>query len=197
MSEVYKLYSAKGSGGSIIELLLELSKAPHEITYFEWDELRVNSEYKKINPLSQVPGLVLPDGRVMTESLAIAMYLDNQFKMKLAPMDNPVFLRWSVFLVGSIYPTFTFGDVPKTWVTNPEAQKELTATTDEARKKMWLQVEEAASDEKWFLGKELSLVDIYMSVMYEWRPGKAWFDSNCPKLSKIAKTIQNRQSPLI
>lgn len=186
---MYRLYSAEASGGTIIEKILKYANASFQIKNFDWDELRADVEYKKINPLAQIPALVLPDGEVITESLAIALYLDHKHNLRLAPMNNPHFLRWSVFLVGSIYPTFTFGDVPKTWVSTEEAQKELRLTSDEARKSMWLQMEEAASDGEWFLGSEMSIIDFYLSLMCNWRPGKAWFGEHCPKLTSFALKI--------
>jgi glutathione S-transferase len=42
-------------------------------------------EYKSINPQMRVPALVVPDGQVLTQSLAIIEYLDEKF-------PNPPFL---------------------------------------------------------------------------------------------------------
>ena len=185
----YKLYSAKGSGANIIELLLEMAAVPYDIVELAWEDL-TKSEYKAVNPLGQVPTLVLPDGTIMTESLAIGIYLSEKYQMNLTPTNNPNFLRWVVFMVASYYPTFTFGDHPENWVKNSEAAKELREKTDDARKKMILQLENNVSAGPWFLGETKSLIDIYFSFIMSWRPGSEWFELHCPKIIRIANVIR-------
>jgi GST-like protein len=80
-----------------------------------------------INPVAQVPTLLLPDGRVMTESAAITLHLADvtgSDALVPAPGDTlrPWFLRWLVFLVANVYPTFTYADDPARFVTGEAAQ---------------------------------------------------------------------------
>ncbi|MEX5715207.1 glutathione S-transferase N-terminal domain-containing protein [Serratia ureilytica] len=65
-----------------------------------------------VEPLGQVPTLVLPDDEVMTESAAIILLLhDRAPHAELAPPGGspllPRFLRWLLFINAEIYPTFT------------------------------------------------------------------------------------------
>ncbi|MFZ4713237.1 MAG: glutathione S-transferase family protein [Bacteriovoracaceae bacterium] len=193
---MYKLFSIKHSGGTIVELMLKRSGLPYEVQFFTWDQIRLSKEFGKLNPLRQVPALSLPDGTIMTESLAMALFLNEKARMNLVPetedLAYPLFLRWSVFLVASLYPTFTFGDVPARFVADQKAQKELRSTTDDFRKKLWLDLENGASNGPWFLGIQESLIDFYLSVMMSWRPGEDWFNEHCPKLSAIRELFRKQ-----
>lgn len=188
-----KLYAAKDSGSAIVENVLKLSGLPYEVQFFDYDKLR-SPEYLKINPVGQVPAFELASGEIMTESLAICLYLNDLAKMDLVPGEHSEtrtkFLRWSIFLVGSIYPTFTFGDEPSRFVENEISKKQLRAASDQMREKMWKQMEEASAFGPWFLGEKLSLIDIYLAVMTNWRPRMEWFDQHCPKLAAIAYRFQ-------
>jgi GST-like protein len=144
----------------------------------------------QVNPLAQVPTLILPDGAIMTESAAIVLHAaDVAPESGLAPLSNdalrPQFLRWLIFLVAALYPTFTYGDDPDKWVADETASKALRNSTDEHRKRLWQQIEGAAK-EPWFLGERFSALDIYIAVMRYWRPGRKWFGEQCPKLTSIA-----------
>ena len=145
----------------------------------------------EVNPLGQVPALVMPGGRVMTESLAILHHIHDHAPQAglIPPPGDPSrdeFYRWAVFFVAAIYPTFTYGDEPKKWVHDEAGAKELRETTDRRRKECWMQAEEAARS-PWFLGEKRSALDLYLAAMTRWRPGRKWFEENTPKLVAIAK----------
>ena len=195
MTKPYKLYAAKGGGSMIVELALTHAQVPLEIVDIDWKDVGWESKtLKDINPLGQVPTLILPDGSVMTESAAIVLYLSEHApQAKLAPLANDPeraqFLRWLVFLVSAVYPTFTYGDDPKRWLGgDKEAGKKLRAATDDHRKMLWTFVESQITG-PWFLGEKWSALDLYVWTMSHWRPGLAWLKSDCPKLHEIAGTV--------
>jgi len=144
-----------------------------------------------VNPLGQVPALVLPDATLMTESLAIVHYVND-----LAPRAGLVpprgdaarvpFLRWSTFLVAAVYPTFTYGDEPAKWVEDTQGAKHLRESTDRHRQAQWTRLEEIVA-EPWFLGPKMTALDLYVAVMTRWRPGRKWFAAHTPKLVAIAE----------
>ena len=144
-----------------------------------------------MNPLGQVPALVLPDGRVMTESLAIIHCVNDHAPEArlIPPVGDPArdsFYRWSVFIVAALYPTFTYGDDPKKWVPDEEGSKMLRESTNRHREALWKQLE-AAAGSPWFLGERMSALDLYFASMVFWRPGSKWFDANAPRIAAIAR----------
>jgi len=198
MTKPYKLYAAKGGGSMIVELAFAETKLPLTLVDLEWSDVGWESTaLKGINPLGQVPTLVLPDESVMSESAAIILHLaETAPEAKLAPgageRDRAQFLRWLIFLVSAVYPTFTYGDDPKRWLAGDEqAGKKLRAVTDDHRKMLWRFVESQVNG-PWFLGERWSALDIYVWTMAHWRPGRDWLRAECPNLHKISTSMAGR-----
>jgi GST-like protein len=195
--KAYKLYGASGGGSMIVEAAFGFTKLPVEFVDLPWSDTGWNSKtLKKLNPLGQVPTLVLPGGTVMSESAAIILHLaDTVPDYALVPTadgtNRAKFLRWLVFLVTAVYPTFTYGDVTERWVGaghKEGAGKALREGTDDHRKALWRFVETQVEG-PWFLGKTLSALDLYVWMMAKWRPGADWFKAETPKLHKIATAM--------
>jgi GST-like protein len=186
------LLGCKGCGNAIVESAFALAGVPldcEEVDYSAASPTR--ARLLEVNPLGQVPALVLPDGRVLTESLAMIHCLDDlEPGAKLIPppgdATRAAFYRWSVFLVAAVYPTFTYGDEPGKWVPNEEGAKQLRESTDRHRQALWAQVE-ATAGSPWFLGERFTALDLYLASMTRWRPGVLWFAKHAPKLTAIAK----------
>jgi len=189
---MYQLFGRKGWGSALTELQLGWYGLPYR--FEEVGDLFTSEEARqalaKINPVAQLPTLVLPDGTVMTESAAITLHLaDVTGSAELVPPAGdparPHFLRWLVFTVANIYPTFTYADDPARFVTGEAAQKAFRDSVDAYAIRLWRMMEDAAVG-PWFLGERFSALDIYIAVMTRWRPRRAWFAENAPRLSAIA-----------
>lgn len=190
----YTLLGATGCGSAIVEAMFDLSGIPYHIELIDQESEGPSKErLRAVNPLLQVPTLILPDGSVMTESAAMVLHAaDRAPNTGLVPgageASRPAFLRWLIYLVASIYPTFTYGDVTSRYVHSAAAQKDLRASTDEQRQGMWQQVESAAVG-PWFLGEAMTAIDLYVWAMVRWRPRRAWFEAEAPKLAAIAAAL--------
>jgi len=129
----------------------------------------------------------------MTESAAMVLHvIDVAPGAGLAPApdaaNRPDFLRWLIFLVAAIYPTFAYGDDPSRFVNDPQAQEELRAVTLAERQRVWRQIETAITG-PWMLGEERSALDLYVWAMVHWQPRRDWFRRHCPKLAAIAEAV--------
>lgn len=190
----YTLYAAPGGGSQIVEAALMRCGADVRYVDLTWEEDWDKSALAAVNPLLQIPTLVLPDGEVMTESAAMLLHLADAFPQAnlMPPPGDPTrprFLRWLVFLVAAVYPSFTYGDVPPRFVEGDEAAgAKLRRATDAHRERLYLQVEDAARA-PFFLGENLSAVDYYVWMMCQWRPRRAWFDSHAPRMAAIADRV--------
>ncbi len=189
---MHSLIAYPGTGSTIVEALLELTGLPYRVEDVDPDESPADrARLAKLNPLLQVPVLLLPDGGVMTESAAIALHLSEIApEAGLAPPPGDparaAFLRWLVFIVANCYPMFTVGDDPSRFVSGEAAQAELRASTDAYRERSWRIVESNIAPRPWFLGERFSALDVYVRNMTWWRPRRAWFAEHCPKLMSIA-----------
>lgn len=197
MSKQHHLLGCLGCGSAIVEAMLAFAKIPYtyeEVDYGDGSPTR--PRLLEVNPLGQVPTLVLPDGSVMTESVAIAFHInDLKPQAGLIPAaDDPErtrYLRWQIFLVAAVYPTFTYGDDTSRWLDGDEpAGKLLRVSTDEHRKTTMQWLEDAATGGPWFLGEKFSTLDLYFAMMTRWRPGKKWYEKHCPKLAAIGREAE-------
>jgi GST-like protein len=189
----YKLYGRPRWGSAIVEAQLVWYGLP-----FEFEEVgdllrdpAARQALEKVNPLAQIPTLVLPDGRVMSESAAISLVLaDLTGTDSLVPRsgaaERVAFLRWLVFLVANIYPTFTYADIPGRFVEVESARFPFVASVEAYRQRLWRQLEREAG-QPWFLGDRFSALDIYLDVMTRWGPKRPWFEAETPKVFAIAQ----------
>jgi GST-like protein len=187
----YTLYGAPGWGSALVEAMLGLCDATvrlEDVSGFDQPGA-ARDRLVRINPLAQVPALLLSDGTAMTESAAITLLLAERHPLAgLAPVPGtalrPLFLRRLIWLTANVYPTFTYGDYPERWV-SAEPQS-LKASTNAFRERLWREFEASVPEGPWALGSELSALDIYVAVMSHWRPRRAWFAEHCPRLHAIA-----------
>jgi GST-like protein len=191
-----KLFGEPGWGSVLIEAQLVWYNIPFEFhkvgDLFSTGSTR--SELETFNPLGQIPTLVLPDCRVMTESAAITLWLADQSKSsELVPesdaQDRAQFLRWLIFITSNIYPTYTYADDPARFVLNKAAQNEFTEAVSQYVKKLYKMLNAEASS-PWFLGERFSAIDIYICTMTHWRPRRQWFAANTSNLVAIADTTK-------
>src|SRR5258706_14930684 len=123
------LLGCKGCGNAIVESALALASLPYEYEEVDYSAgSPTRARLLEVNPLGQVPALVLPDGEVMTESLAMLHYVsDAAPKAGLIPAQGDArgyaFYRWAVVFVAAVYPTFTYGDQPAKWVEDTHGSK--------------------------------------------------------------------------
>lgn len=191
-----KLYGEPGWGSAIVEAQLEWYGLDYEFEsvgdLFRSQESR--DRLLAINPITQVPTLVLEDGTVMTESAAITLLLaemagDDSLVPKPGSPERAGFLRWLVFIVANVYPTFTYADDPSRFVSVKEAQDAFRHNVDRYAMKLYRVLQDHAG-EPWFLGPRFSALDIYLCTLTHWRPGRGWFAENAPKLSASATATE-------
>lgn len=192
---MYKLYGQPGWGSVLVEAQLAWYGLPYEIEEVGdlFASAPARAKLAPVNPLAQVPTLTLPGGETMTESAAITLHLaDVTGSSDLVPAageaERPAFLRWLVFLVANVYPTFTYADDPGRFVDDTAAQPGFGAKVEAYRERLWHQVEGEAGA-PWFLGGRRSALDLYIGVMTRWRPRRQWFAASCPRLTAIARGI--------
>lgn len=188
---MYTLFGKPGWGSVLIEAQLTLYGLPYvlEETGDLLGDQAAREKLAPLNRLAQTPTLVLPGGKVLTESAAITLHLaDTTHSISLVPgpdaPDRPDFLRFLVFLVANIYPTFTYADVPTRFCPAPCADG-FVANVQAYRQTLWRQLEDEVAT-PWFLGDRFSALDIYVAAMTRWNPGRAWFTQNTPRLHAIA-----------
>lgn len=187
-----KIYGVPGWGSAISEVMLTLAEIPyHFINVDGFDSDGPQRELlKKMNPLCQVPTLVLENGNVMTETAAIALMILDRCPELAPPVghaERQQFQRLLIWLVANVYPTFTFADYPDRWA--PDAPAQLKKNCIEYRKSLYMWLNDQLNAEPYAFGDQLTLLDVYIAVMRTWGPGHDWFQDNTPNISAIADAV--------
>lgn len=195
----YVLYGDKGSGAFSAEAVLAEAGAPYDfkLVSLEKNEQR-EPAFLAINPSGKMPALRLPEGQIVTESLAILLTLADHFpNAKLLPPQagaaRTQAYRWLAFMASEIYPMVEISDYPERFVTNGDA-KAMRQTARERIRERLLIVERMCHG-PWFLASGFSIVDIYAAMFSRWRGsiGKDWLaEGHIPKLDNLAAAVAKR-----
>lgn len=197
----YTIYGDLKSGVFSSEAALAEAGADY---VFERISIKDNEQkspaFLAINPSGKMPALRLPEGAIVTESLAILLTIADRFpEEKLLPargsLTGAKAYRWLAFMAGEIYPMVEIADFPERFA---PAGVEAEALQAKARTRIreGLLLLEGAIEGPWFLGAEFSAVDIYAVMFTRWRGtiGRDWFESGLiPKLQELAARLSVRE----
>ena len=181
---------APETGSVAVEAALALIGADHRIEDVPYDDLQSGP-----NPLAQVPALRLPTGELMTESLAILIWLaDAHPEARLAPaIDSPArptFLRWIAFVSAAIYAHYWARDFPARVVTDARAQAEIKARLEARIASGWGAMEAGIEPGAYLLGDRISVLDLYVTVVSRWTPREALHQRIAPRIGKVVRRVE-------
>jgi len=191
----FVVYGAKGSGSVPIEATLTLLGLPYEVVEAAtWEGEAEREAVAKVNPMRQVPALVLASGEVMTESAAILLWLAEQYpQRRLAPpagdSRRAAFLRWMVYIPASIYSLYWIRDDPSRLAADAAAEALIQQRTTERIAECWRIMEAQVSPGRYLLGDELSVLDLYVTVVSRWGPRRKRFYEEAPKMAEVVRRI--------
>ena len=195
----YILYGSSGSGSLIVELALAEIGVECE---FQTINLKVDeqqgSRYASLNPQQKVPTLVMPNGEILTESVAILLTLDRLHPAAglLPPVDSGNYsqaLRWLMFVASEIYPIVEINDYPHRF--SPDPGSDAGPVRDIARKiwrERWKIVENNISGNPYLLSSGFCLTDIYISVVSRWAQQEDWRPRHIPKVESLVEAVASR-----
>lgn len=197
MNNRYILYSDVGSGGVSVEAALTLMGQAYELVEAPTSEPQDPAGGDRVlaaNPMRQVPALVLPSGEVMTESAAILIWLAEQHPQAgLAPAAGDparaAFLRWMAFVSAAIYSLYWVKDDPARLVPDPAAQPALVARALERISACWGIMEAQVAPGRYILGDQLTVLDLYVTVVSRFRPRRQRFYEVAPRLGEVVRRV--------
>ena len=138
-------------------------------------------DYFTINAKGYVPALVLDNGEVLTENVAVLSYVAtlNPAAMLAPPMGTLGFFRvveWLAFINSEVHKNFGMLFRP----TTPDAAKAMAKENLQLRLGY---VEKTLGDEPWLTGRDFTVADAYLYVVLSWS-GRVGVDlSSMPKLT--------------
>ncbi|MFG6486532.1 glutathione S-transferase N-terminal domain-containing protein [Roseateles sp. BYS78W] len=133
------LYGTRGSGSAAIEAaLVRAGLAFTPVDASSWTPGPGRDELLRVNPLGQIPTLVLADGTVLTESAAILIHLGLSCQPGLllpaGASERARALRGLVYIPANCYAAVSVIDYPERWCEPcDDAMKERIRTGSRAQ----------------------------------------------------------------
>ena len=167
--------------------------------------------YLAINPVGQLPALVLDDGTILTETLAILDYLAASAPDRhLAPTDPIERARWLATMsriASAMHTAFTRAVRPDLVVDDAAAHDAVKAGARTRFSANLGEMERLATGGEWLLGDQYTTADAHALVLYNWgiRGGfpmaefpnfTAWKDRMLTRPA-VRTVLEQEQSPLV
>ena len=197
---MFIIFGDKGSGAFSAEAALAEVGAPYEFKTISLERNEQRSpEFLAINPSGKMPAVRLPEGLILTESLAILLTVADHFPNArlLPPQASPergTAYRWLAFMAAEIYPMVEISDYPERFAAGGDAAEALRRKARERIRDRLLIVERQVAG-PWFLPSGFSILDIYAAMFSRWRNtiGRDWLEAgHIPNLLALATAISER-----
>jgi GST-like protein len=190
------LYGAEASGSIAVEAALTLLDIPYTlIEGATWAEADARERVAPQNPMRQIPTLVLPGGEVMTESAAILIYLaDAHPRARLAPALQQEqlrrqFLRWMVYVSSAIYSLHWIKPDVRRIGAPPELRDSVVDAVHERIAFCWANMDAQIQPGRYLLGNEVSVLDLYVTVVSRFGPWRERFCEVAPKMTDVVRRV--------
>jgi glutathione S-transferase len=193
----YRLYGDLGSGAFSAEAALSEVGAPYEFELISLERGEQKApHFLSLNPSGKIPALRLPEGEIVTESLAILLTLADHFPQSglLPPKPGPqraTAYRWLAFMASEIYPFVEIVDYPERFAPRGAAADALREAARGRVRERLLLIEQVMAG-PYMLAGGFSLLDIYAAMFSRWSIGADWRRINLPRLTALAATVSKR-----
>lgn len=123
-------------------------------------------DYLEINAKGQVPALLLDDGSLLTEGVAIVQFLadkvpDRQLLAPAGSMTRYHTLEWLNYIATELHKGFS----P---LFNPATPDEYKTIARAVLEKKFRYVNEELNDKQWLMGLRFSVADAYLFTVLRW-----------------------------
>jgi len=197
----YRLYWAPNTGAFVVQAMLEWAGAPYELIPLDFrGGAHKQASYLSVNPMGQIPALVLPDGEVMTESAAITLYLGDAFpETGLVPPPGAPgrarLLRWLLFLACNVYDENLRFNAPQRYSADAGCLEAVKASAAERLERHWALLAEALEPGPGLLGERPCAADLYLVMMTDWALPRAGLLERHPALARVFALV--REQPAV
>ncbi|HTP98937.1 MAG TPA: glutathione S-transferase family protein [Casimicrobiaceae bacterium] len=194
----YVLYGTKGSGAAAVDAALTLAGVEfRNVDAASWEPGAGLDELSRVNPLAQIPTLVLPDGTVMTESAAILIHLGLAYPASdLLPSDasrRAQVVRGLVYVAANCYAAIGIIDFPERFVTDPDEaiRKRIKAGTTQRLHYLWGMFADAFPARPFLTGERLGALDLLAAVVSKWSGARKHLAESRPAFSALLGKIES------
>ena len=197
MSATFTLFGTQGSGSAAVEAALTLLAVPFRIVdAASWEPGPGRDELARVNPLAQIPTLVLPDGGVMTESAAILIHLGLAYPgSPLLPADaarRAQALRGLVYIAANCYAAIGVIDYPERWCADADehTKKRIQAGTRARLHALWDTFADTFPAQPFLAGAQPGALDLLAAVVSRWSGSRQHLATARPAFAALLARIE-------
>jgi GST-like protein len=191
------LYGTQGSGSAAAEVALDIVGAAYrKVDAASWTASPGLDELRRINPLAQIPTLVLEDGSVLTEVAAILIHLGlvhpESGLLAADPARRAQQLRGLVYIAANCYAGIGILDYPDRWYPEPDdAVKKAMQSRGRARlHELWEIFADQFPATPWLSGERLGALDILAATVSMWSGARKALAASRPAFSALLGRIE-------
>jgi GST-like protein len=191
---MYTLYGSQGSGAAAVEAALVLAGIPFRmVDAASWQPGPGLDELTHVNPLAQIPTLVLPDGSVMSESAAILIHLGiTHPDSGLLPHDSTQAIRGLVYIAANCYAAIGVIDYPERYCSHAdeEVRKNIIAGTRKRLHYLWDVFADTFPTQPYLSGERLGALDLLATVVSKWSGARQHLAKSRPAFSASLHKVE-------
>jgi GST-like protein len=191
------LYGSQGSGSAAAEVALDIAGVAYrKVEAASWNESAGLEELKRINPLAQIPTLVLEDGSVLSEVAAILIHLGlvhpESGLLSAEPSRRAQQIRGLVYIAANCYAGIGILDYPERWYRDPDdAAKKAMQSRGRARlHELWELFADQFPAAPWLSGERLGALDILAATVSMWSGARKALAQSRPEFSALLGRIE-------
>ena len=195
---MYVLHWSRGCGSFAPHAALNEVGALYELVEVDLDSNQeFTEEFLAINPRAQVPVLTLPDGTVMTESVAMMIHIadchpESGLMPDVGQTDRAIAYRWLVFSAVNLYEAGCRIVDTHHYSAKKSDYEGIRAKARHDLDQYWKMVAEAIGDGPYILGQRYSVVDICLLMIAQWHTEPDALVERYPNLGKLCDAAKNR-----
>ncbi|MEH0166426.1 glutathione S-transferase [Paucibacter sp. JuS9] len=190
------LFGTQGSGSAAIEAALTMAGLPFEqVEASSWQPGPGLEALARVNPLQQIPTLVLDDGTVLTESAAILIELGLRHPdsglLPAHPTARARAIRGLVFVAANCYAAISIIDYPARWCVGADDDdvERIRAGSRERLHRHWsLFAEQFGST--FMAGGRPGALELLATVVSKWSGSRPHLQQARPEFHALLLTVE-------
>ena len=195
---MYTLFGSKGSGSASAEAALTVAGVElRSVDAASWDPGPGRDELTRVNPLCQIPTLLLPDGSVLTESAAILIHLGLAHPASgLLPADAAAraqVIRGLVYVAANCYAAIGIIDYPERWCADAdkETNTRIKAGATQRLHYLWDVFADTFPARPFLGGQRIGALDLLAAVVSKWSGSRKHLAAARPEFSALLARIES------
>jgi glutathione S-transferase len=166
------LYYSQLACSLVSHIALQESGLPFDAIKVDLHAPGGRTQLLKFNPLGKVPTLVLDNGAVLTENIAILTYIADAAKGRNLLSQDPVLrgqtLAYLAWCASTVHIAFRQLARPENFTNDAGSKEGIAATGRELFWNCLQKINSRLEQEAWTMGSDFSIADGYSLRFYTW-----------------------------